>query len=120
MTILIENALLVVTLDDKKTRISDGAVLIEGNQIKAVGKTEEIKKQLTTPDFGGASTKAGRTKGIVTTSIDATNCIVLPGFINTHHHLYQILNRVIPEVQNAKLFDWIKFLYELWRNITPE
>jgi cytosine/adenosine deaminase-related metal-dependent hydrolase len=46
--------------------------------------------------------------------------VVLPGFVNTHHHLYQTLTRVLPSVQNAKLFDWLVGLYDVWRGVTPE
>ncbi|MFH1436529.1 MAG: 8-oxoguanine deaminase [Pseudomonadota bacterium] len=46
--------------------------------------------------------------------------VVYPGFINTHHHLYQTLTRNIPRVHNAKLFDWLVSLYEVWRELTPE
>ena len=53
-------------------------------------------------------------------TIDCGNCVVYPGFVNTHHHLYQTLTRNIPKVQNAKLFDWLVDLYEIWRELTPE
>jgi len=48
-------------------------------------------------------------------TIDATGCAVIPGLINTHHHLFQSLTRCLPSVQNAKLFDWLTGLYEVWR-----
>jgi len=46
--------------------------------------------------------------------------VVYPGFINTHHHLYQTLTRNLPKVQDAKLFDWLIGLYEVWRELGPE
>ncbi len=52
--------------------------------------------------------------------LDGAHCVVYPGFINTHHHLYQTLTRNIPKVQNAKLFDWLVGLYEVWRELDPE
>lgn len=52
--------------------------------------------------------------------LDASNWVVYPGFINTHHHLYQTLTRNLPKVQNAKLFDWLVDLYEVWRWLGPE
>jgi len=52
--------------------------------------------------------------------IDASGCVVYPGFINTHHHLFQALTRNVPAMQNAKLFTWLKALYEIWRGLTPE
>jgi cytosine/adenosine deaminase-related metal-dependent hydrolase len=50
-------------------------------------------------------------------TIDATGCAVIPGLINTHHHLYQSLTRCLKPVQNAKLFDWLLGLYEIWQRI---
>lgn len=47
-------------------------------------------------------------------TLDATGCAVLPGLINTHHHLYQSLTRCLLPVQNAKLFDWLTGLYNVW------
>ena len=40
-----------------------------------------------------------------------------PGLINTHHHLYQQFSRNLPQVQNMELFDWLKTLYEIWKNL---
>ena len=53
-------------------------------------------------------------------TIDATNCAVIPGLINTHHHLYQSLTRCLKPVQNAKLFDWLHGLYGVWRRVDFE
>ena len=50
--------------------------------------------------------------------IDASNHIVLPGLINTHHHLFQTLTKAIIKAQNASLFDWLKILYPIWSRIT--
>ncbi|MCF7839006.1 MAG: 8-oxoguanine deaminase [Candidatus Marinimicrobia bacterium] len=52
--------------------------------------------------------------------LDASRCVVYPGFISTHHHLCQTLTRNIPRVHNAKLFDWLVDLYEVWRGLDPE
>lgn len=52
--------------------------------------------------------------------IDGTNLVVVPGFVNTHHHFYQTLTRNLPEVQDAKLFDWLVYLYEVWKYIDEE
>ena len=52
--------------------------------------------------------------------IDGSNLAVVPGFVNTHHHFYQTLTRNLPEVQNAKLFDWLVYLYEVWKYIDEE
>lgn len=49
--------------------------------------------------------------------LNGTDRIVIPGLINTHHHLYQALTRCLPEVQNARLFDWLLGLYQRWRAV---
>ncbi len=98
-SLLIKNALLVATMDDARTLIPGGDVYIEDNLIKETGKS--LRK------------KADRT-------LDASGCVVLPGFVNMHHHLYQTFNRNLPAVQNAKLFDWLVYLYEIWRHVSPE
>ncbi|MFB6356492.1 MAG: 8-oxoguanine deaminase [bacterium] len=53
-------------------------------------------------------------------TIDGSDLLIMPGLVNTHHHFYQTLNRNIPAVQNAKLFDWLQYLYEIWKFLTPE
>ncbi len=54
------------------------------------------------------------------TVIDGKDMLFMPGLVNTHHHFYQTMNRNIPAVQNAKLFDWLTYLYEIWKYLTPE
>jgi cytosine/adenosine deaminase-related metal-dependent hydrolase len=53
-------------------------------------------------------------------TIDGSNCVVVPGFVNTHHHFYQTLTRNLPAVQNAELFDWLTYLYEIWKHLDEE
>ena len=52
--------------------------------------------------------------------VDCGSMAVMPGFVNTHHHMYQTMQRAVPRMQNSKLFDWLTNLYEIWREITPE
>ncbi|MDD3902106.1 MAG: 8-oxoguanine deaminase [Sphaerochaeta sp.] len=52
--------------------------------------------------------------------IDCSKHVVIPGLVNTHHHFYQTLTRNHPAVQNAKLFDWLKFLYDVWKYVDDE
>ena len=52
--------------------------------------------------------------------VDASRHVVLPGLVNTHHHFYQTLTRNLPAVQDAKLFDWLVYLYEIWKHLDPE
>ena len=51
---------------------------------------------------------------------DASNHIVLPGLINTHHHFFQTLTRAVPQALNKELFDWLRALYPIWAGLTPE
>lgn len=98
-SVLIKNALRVAVMDDAATEIEGGDIYVEGKEIKKVGKGLRIKAD---------------------TVIDAGGCVAVPGFVNTHHHLYQTLTRNLPAVQDKKLFDWLIYLYGIWRNITPE
>ena len=73
---------------------------IEGNRIARVGRNLPVPE--------GARV------------IDASRHVVMPGLVNTHHHFYQTLTRNLPAVQNAKLFDWLVYLYEVWKGIDEE
>jgi cytosine/adenosine deaminase-related metal-dependent hydrolase len=97
--LLIKNALRVVTMDDAGTELTDADVLIRGRVIVAVGKDLEEE---------GAQV------------LDARGCVVIPGMVNTHHHLCQTLTRATPAAQDAKLFDWLVYHYTVWRHLTPE
>lgn len=97
--LLIKNALRVATMDDKGTELADADVLIRGRVIVSVGKDLEEP---------GAEV------------LDARGCVVIPGMINTHHHLCQTLTRATPQAQDAKLFDWLVYHYTVWRHLTPE
>ena len=52
--------------------------------------------------------------------IDARGHLVVPGLVNTHHHMFQSLTRAIPAVQDAELFAWLRGLYPIWAGLTPE
>jgi 8-oxoguanine deaminase len=99
-SLLIRNAAAVMTMTKENPRIDGGHVVIEGNRISSVG-----------------SGKAPETEGTV---IDAGGRVVLPGLINSHHHLCQTLTRAVPVVQNVELFDWLKGLYPIWARIGDE
>jgi cytosine/adenosine deaminase-related metal-dependent hydrolase len=102
---LIRNAAMLVTMDAERREIPDGALLIEDNAITWAGPTADLPP--------AAAEEAQ-------TVIDARGKIVLPGFVNTHHHFYQTLTRVIPGAQDAVLFDWLKTLYPIWAELTPD
>ena len=93
-TLLLRNATVVVTMDEERREITDGAVLVEGNVIQAVGHTSELP-------------------AVADRVMDMTGKIVLPGLVNTHHHLYQTLTRCLPGAQDAPLFSWLQTLYPL-------
>jgi len=57
---------------------------------------------------------------VIDKTIDASGCVVLPGFVNCHHHLYQSLTRSIATAKGMILFDWLKFLYPIWGRLTPD
>ncbi len=95
---LIRGAEVVVTMDSTRREIARGDVLIRGGVVAAVGQ------------------------GLTTTGrvVEARGCVVTPGLVNTHHHLYQTLTRAVPGGQDALLFGWLKTLYPIWARFGPE
>jgi 8-oxoguanine deaminase len=110
--ILLKNCFTLYTepADPDLVPLTDIDVLIDGNRISRMGK------DLTPPVGGRPDGEDSQTVQI----IDASRCVVVPGFLNTHHHFYQVLTRNVPAVQNAKLFTWLVYLYEVWKNIDEE
>ncbi len=100
-TLLVQHALVLATFDSQRREIPDGGLFVRDNVIEQVGATETLPQ---TAD----------------TIINARNMVILPGLVNTHHHLYQTLTRAVPKAQNAVLFDWLKTLYPIWANLTPD
>lgn len=96
--ILIQNADSVLTMDDSRQVLHGADVLIRGGQIAAVGQ------------------------GLQTTgeTVSGRGCVVTPGLVNTHHHLYQNLTRAVPGAQDALLFGWLQRLYPIWSRFTPD
>lgn len=105
--ILLKNCLYISTSSENEI-IKDGFkgsdILIEGNKITRVAKN------INPMELNSTDLKV----------IDCSTCVVVPGFVNTHHHFFQTLTRNIPAVQNAKLFDWLIYLYEIWKNLDEE
>jgi 8-oxoguanine deaminase len=64
--------------------------------------------------------KGQNPKSQIDETYDASDSVLLPGLINTHHHFYQTLTRAYPEALNKELFPWLKSLYKVWANIQPE
>ncbi len=104
-TLLIRNARCIATFDAPEPargrELRDASVLIHGNTISAIGPASELPQD-------------------ADEVIDARAHLVMPGLVNTHHHMYQSLTRAIPAVQNAELFSWLRGLYPIWSGLTPE
>lgn len=100
-TLLVKNAELLVTMDGQRREIKQGGLYIVGNQIVQVGPSSELPQ---TADE----------------VLDLKGHIVIPGLINTHHHMYQSLTRVVPSAQDGELFNWLQNLYPIWARLTPE
>ena len=112
-TLLLKNATLLVTMDDDRRRIPNGSLLVRDNVIEAVGTGEELCHNTAVADGASRVNDADRV-------IDASGMIILPGLINTHHHLYQTLTRAVPAAQDAVLFKWLKTLYPIWAGMDSE
>lgn len=97
-TLLIKNAKAIITCDDKDQVFEGINILMEDGIIKYIGTNLREADEV----------------------IDATGMLVYPGLINTHHHLYQIFTRNLPEVQNMELFPWLIYLYEIWKNLDED
>jgi len=88
-------------MDDHRREIPGGGLFIRDGFIEHIGITDDLP-------------------GNADDILDLTGHIVLPGLINTHHHFYQTLTRVVPAAQNANLFNWLKILYPIWGRMTPD
>ena len=99
--LLIRNARLLATVDDARRELAGGWVAITDGLVSAIGSSMD-------PAPDAAET------------IDATDCLVTPGLINAHHHLFQNLTRAYPPMTRAPLFGWLKVLYPLWAAIDEE
>ncbi len=91
---------MVATLDDDDREIADGGLFIRGNRIEQVGPTLALPAT------------ADRV-------IDLHDHLLTPGLVNTHHHMFQSLTRVVPAAQDCELFGWLKTLYPMWQRLTP-
>ncbi len=96
--ILIKNADTILTMDDDRSELSGADLLIRDGQVARIGHELSTSGEIH----------------------DATGCVVTPGLVNTHHHLYQSLTRAVPGGQDALLFGWLKTLYPIWARFGPE
>ena len=106
-TLLLKNAQLLCTMDAAASHpftgaeITDGGVFARDGIIEKIGKNQELPRH-------------------ADTVIDLSGHIVIPGMVNTHHHLFQNLTRVVPAAQNTPLFGWLHTLYPIWRHLGPD
>ncbi len=98
-TLLIKNADLLITMNASRERIAGGGLFVRDNVIEQVGSTADLP-------------------AAADTIIDAGSMIVLPGLVNTHHHLYQTLTRCL--AQDDGLFGWLTTLYPIWARMNAE
>lgn len=111
--ILLTDADLLLTMDHERRELVRGALLIEENVITWVGTHDGV------PPLGGSDIgEIGIDEADIET-FSMRGKLVMPGLVNTHHHFYQTLTRVIPAAQDAVLFDWLKTLYPIWAELTP-
>ena len=99
-TLLIHNAHVLVTMDGG-VELEHGSLFIRDGWIETIGTEEDVPS-------------------VADEVVDLTGHVVLPGLVNTHHHLYQTLTRAVPGAQDAGLFDWLRVLYPIWARMTPE
>jgi len=97
--LVVVNARCVATVDDQRRELDGGWVAVTDGLVSGVGT--------------GVAPPA-------TTVLDATDCLVTPGLVNAHHHLYQNLTRAFPPMTDKPLFGWLQSLYPLWRSLDTE
>ena len=97
---VIKNADLIISMDDARRVLNNYDILISDGQI------QKVEKNIRVDGFENV--------------IDAAGCLVTPGLVNTHHHLFQSLTKAVPGGQNALLFGWLKTLYPIWSRFGPE
>lgn len=96
--ILIKHADVVLTMDDSGTELHGVDIRVQGGQIVEVGQGLETTGEV----------------------VLAKGCVVTPGLVNTHHHLFQTLTRAVPGAQDALLFGWLQRLYPIWSRFGPD
>lgn len=94
---LLKNCRIVLTMDDDRRELQDADVRLRDGRIVEIGEGLE-----------GAM------------SVNAEDCVVTPGLVNTHHHLYQSMTRAVPGAQDTLLFGWLQTLYPIWARFGPE
>lgn len=99
--LIVQNADHILTMDDQRQELRGADIRIRGGEIIELG--HNLTSQSPAAEF-----------------VDARGCVVTPGLVNTHHHLYQTLTRAVPEAQDALLFGWLQTLYPIWARFGPD
>jgi len=100
-TLLVTSATEIITMDEERRRIRHAGIFVRDNVIESIGPAEQLPAT------------ADRV-------IDASSMVIIPGLVNTHHHLYQTLTRAVPAVEDVELFDWLVHLYPIWARLDAE
>jgi cytosine/adenosine deaminase-related metal-dependent hydrolase len=100
-TLLVKNAHVLVTMDAGRREIAGGGLFARDGFVEQVGESAELPAE-------------------ADEVLDAAGLLVLPGLVNTHHHLFQSLTRAVPGAQDSALFDWLRTLYPIWARLTPD
>ncbi|WP_425041211.1 8-oxoguanine deaminase [Primorskyibacter sp. S187A] len=95
---ILKNASCVMTMDDASSELCDVDIRLSDGCITEIGVALDGPGEVH----------------------DLSGCLVTPGLVNTHHHLYQVLTRAVPAAQDALLFGWLQTLYPIWARFTPE
>ncbi len=107
-SLLIENAEILVTMDGARREIRHGFVEIRDNVIERVGTRSELRGALERGEIESAR------------RVDAAGCVVMPGLVNCHHHLFQTLTRSLATAEGKSLFDWLQALYPVWAGLDAD
>jgi 8-oxoguanine deaminase len=109
-TLLVKGAEVVVTMDAQRREIRGGSIFIRGAEIETVGSDADVAAWI-------AADPVARTPARI---INARGCVILPGLVNCHHHLFQSLTRTVGTGNGLGLFDWLKMLYPIWSKVDPD
>ncbi|MDF3382497.1 MULTISPECIES: 8-oxoguanine deaminase [Sulfitobacter] len=95
---LIRGADYLITMDDTRRELAGADLLLRDGVIAEIGQGLWTEGEI----------------------VEAKGCVVTPGLVNTHHHLYQSMTRAVPGAQDALLFGWLQRLYPIWARMGPE
>ena len=109
-TLLVHGADVLVTMDAMRREIRGGSVFVRGDAIETVGTDAEVAAWIAADSVARTPARA----------ISARGCVILPGLVNCHHHLFQSLTRTIGTGNGLALFDWLKKLYPIWAELNPD